>query len=110
MKQEKPAVDESAASSFTISVDDAARDAKLKDVIRWGDPMAGMISSSSSSGKRSKSSKKANNEVVLEFSGPGIIPNRFGIKPGAAWDGRDRSNGFEARWFKHKNAAKVAAE
>ncbi len=114
LKQDRKKSSEEPPSSFTVAIDDPEREARLKEAERWGDPMAGLVRKKSASGasslKKKKKGSKPDAVVVLEYTGPGVVPNRFGIKPGAAWDGRDRSNGFEAKCFKHRNAAKITAE
>jgi len=61
--------------------------------------MAGMLSSNKK--KKTKLEKKY-------YSGP-TPANRFGIRPGFQWDGMDRSNSFEKRWFQARNS-EVAKE
>ncbi|KAG9048193.1 Pre-mRNA-splicing factor cwc26 [Tulasnella sp. UAMH 9824] len=59
---------------------------------RWNDPAAAFLTK-----KEKKGPKRP------EYKGPPPPPNRFGIKPGYRWDGVDRSNGFEKKYFQTIN-------
>ncbi|GAB1741133.1 hypothetical protein NU219Hw_g6379t1 [Hortaea werneckii] len=105
-KQQRKADLEEAA---TLGVARYANDEKLNDELkereRWNDPMANMLGTTKSSGKgggrKSKSSK--------QYQGASE-PNRYGIRPGWRWDGVDRSNGFEKKWFQARNRQANRAE
>lgn len=74
--------------SYAVHRDDAERNRELKEREVFNDPMAAFSSS-----KKSKKSKSS----VYQGS---YAPNRFNIPPGHRWDGVDRSNGFEQKWFR----------
>ncbi|KIY64830.1 hypothetical protein CYLTODRAFT_357845 [Cylindrobasidium torrendii FP15055 ss-10] len=73
---------------------DLNEDLKAKEL--WNDPAAAFLT------KKSKSKGPR----LPEYSGPTPPPNRFNIKPGYRWDGVDRSNGFEAKYFQQQNVRK----
>ncbi|KAK2165363.1 hypothetical protein LSH36_51g01011 [Paralvinella palmiformis] len=77
---------------LTRNRDDADLDAHLKAQEREGDPMLAFI-------KKKKSNKDAKKKELPRYSGPEPLPNRFNIWPGYRWDGVDRSNGFEKKFF-----------
>ncbi|KAG6804297.1 BUD13 [Apis mellifera caucasica] len=81
--------------------DDADLDKILREQEREGDPMLEYIKQ-----KQIKEGKRKPDPPKYEGS---FMPNRFGIKPGHRWDGVDRSNGYEKRWFEAQNA-KVARQ
>ncbi|CAD1479760.1 unnamed protein product, partial [Heterotrigona itama] len=81
--------------------DDADLDKRLREQEREGDPMLEYIKQ-----KQIKEGKRKPDRPKYEGS---FMPNRFGIKPGHRWDGVDRSNGYEKRWFEAQNA-KVARQ
>ncbi|KAL6266255.1 hypothetical protein P5V15_003115 [Pogonomyrmex californicus] len=81
--------------------DDADLDKELREQEREGDPMLEYIKQ-----KQIKEGKRKPDAPQYHGS---YAPNRFGIKPGHRWDGVDRSNGYEKKWFESQNA-KVALQ
>ncbi|XP_023316118.1 BUD13 homolog [Trichogramma pretiosum] len=79
--------------------DDEDLEKELKSRDRDDDPMLAYIKE-----KEIKEGKRA-----PSYSGS-FMPNRFGIKPGFRWDGVDRSNGYENKWFEQQNMKKAVKE
>ncbi|KAK0161802.1 hypothetical protein PV327_008216 [Microctonus hyperodae] len=82
--------------------DDKDLDAQLRAVEREGDPMLEYIKQ-----KQIKEGKREPDRPNYQGS---FMPNRFGIKPGHRWDGVDRSNGYEKKWFEARNAKTAIQE
>ncbi|KAK9711587.1 Pre-mRNA-splicing factor cwc26 [Basidiobolus ranarum] len=78
--------------------DDADLNEELKNRDRWNDPAVGFLTKS----KKSKTKWPV-------YQGPAPT-NRFGIRPGYRWDGVDRSNGFEEKYFQRKYSKNSQAE
>ncbi|KAG8178124.1 hypothetical protein JTE90_020829 [Oedothorax gibbosus] len=81
--------------------DDDDLEEMLKARIDAEDPMAEYML---------KKRKQNDAARMPEYSGPPPPPNRFGIKPGYRWDGVDRSNGFERKYFEKINSSKATEE
>ncbi|XP_058807447.1 BUD13 homolog [Phymastichus coffea] len=79
--------------------DDQDLERELRAVEREEDPMLAYIKE-----KEIKEGKRAPDKPKYEGA---YMPNRFGIKPGHRWDGVDRSNGYEAKWFEAQNSKKA---
>ncbi|KAL1517240.1 hypothetical protein ABEB36_001029 [Hypothenemus hampei] len=84
--------------------DDEDLEKYLKEQERDGDPMLAYI--------RKKKKRKAIDEgkpFTQQYEGD-AAPNRFGIRPGYRWDGVDRSNGYEKKWFEVQNSRTATVE
>ncbi|KAA8906303.1 Pre-mRNA-splicing factor of RES complex-domain-containing protein [Sphaerosporella brunnea] len=73
--------------------DDKGLNEELKEQERWNDPAAAFLT-------KKKAGVSKTGQPLYQGAAP---PNRFGIRPGHKWDGVDRGNGFEAKWFQAQN-------
>ena len=82
--------------------DDEKMNEELKERERWNDPMAQLVGSK-------KAEKQGKGKATGKTYQGAFDPNRYGIRPGWRWDGVDRGNGFERKWFAARNKAKDRA-
>ncbi|XP_077985046.1 uncharacterized protein LOC144439683 isoform X2 [Glandiceps talaboti] len=85
--------------------DDKDLDDMLKQRERDEDPMLAFLKK-----KQAKQAIKAGIKEKPRYKGPQPPPNRFNIWPGYRWDGVDRSNGFEKKWFQRMSDKKATSE
>lgn len=73
--------------------DDVELNSELKEKELWNDPAAAFLT-------KKKKGLSATGRPLYKGMAP---PNRYGIRPGHRWDGVDRGNGFERKWFEARS-------
>lgn len=101
-EERKQALEDVRMMGVARYADDKEMNEELKERERWNDPMAQMVGVTKSKSKKGKKSGKTYQSA--------FEPNRYGIRPGWRWDGVDRSNGFEKKWFAARNNRKNREE
>ncbi|VVC96769.1 unnamed protein product [Leptidea sinapis] len=91
-----------AAKPLARYKDDRDLEDKLKDVERDGDPMLKYI--------RERKIERGELGPQKPMYKGDFPPNRFNLRPGYRWDGFDRSNGYEKKYFENQSKKRAQAE
>ncbi|XP_022115901.2 BUD13 homolog [Pieris rapae] len=91
-----------AAKPLARYKDDRDLEGRLKDVERAGDPMLNYI--------RDRKRERGELAPAKPAYKGNFPPNRFNIPPGYRWDGVDRSNGYEKKFFDQQSKKKALEE
>lgn len=100
-KEKKKELEEARFKTLARYKDDVELNDELKDRERWNDPAAAFLTKGKDGGL-SKTGRKL-------YQGA-WAPNRYGIRPGHRWDGVDRGNGFEKKWFEARGKREAIRE
>ncbi|CRL01393.1 CLUMA_CG014515, isoform A [Clunio marinus] len=93
-----------ASKPLARSADDQDLQDHLRDQERLDDPMLEYMRR-----KKQDKNKKKGVEEKPKYQGQ-FLDNRFNIRPGYRWDGVDRSNGYEKKYFNMVNSKKSMEE
>ncbi|KAM8703670.1 hypothetical protein ACLKA7_008316 [Drosophila subpalustris] len=93
-----------AAKPVARYANDEDLDRHLREQEHADDPMLHYMQE-----KRKKREQQLNKPVMPVYTGS-YPENRFGIRPGYRWDGVDRSNGYEQRWFNKQNERRAVQD
>ena len=99
-EERRERLDEMKTSGVGRGAGDEGMNEEMRQVERWGDPMKGLLASKAE--KKEAVGVATGNSRKKTYKGPSE-PNRYGILPGYRWDGVDRGNGFERKWFAARN-------
>nr|CAG4712823.1 unnamed protein product [Naegleria fowleri] len=106
-KEMQDELDKSKSETYKpIYAQDSSFNEYLSNQLKEEDPMARILSA-----KKTTEEKIKHKKIRKVYLGP-APENRFDIRPGWRWDGVDRSNGFEAQYFKRlsDNSVKESEE
>lgn len=106
-EERRQELDDAKVMGVARYADDKQLNDEMRERERWNDPMAPMMASKKSQDGAKGGKSKASGGKTYQGA---FEPNRYGIRPGWRWDGVDRGNGFEKKWFAARNRQKDLKE